>query len=80
MYVDGRHWNPGRPKGSKSKSGTIPPGKRASYMITFPNGYIEMTNNLRSFCKKYEISRAGMNRVLSGMYDKWKGYDIIHFG
>ena len=70
----------GRPTGSKSATGTTPPGKRASYLITFPNGHHEVTNNLREFCREYKVSRAGLNRVLNGTYNNFKGFDIIHFG
>lgn len=69
-----------RPKGSKSAEGTTPPGKRASYLITWPNGHHEVTDNLREFCRANKLSRSGLNRVLSGEYNSWKGFDIIHFG
>jgi len=78
--VDRRKYNQGRPKGSKSSPNAGIPGKKASYMITLPNGYMTVTNNLRKFCRENSVSRAGMYRVLDGTYDSWRQYDIQYFG
>jgi len=78
--IDRRKYNKGRPRGSKSRPDAGQPGKPASFMITFPNGDITMTTNLRKFCREYKISRPDMYRVLDGTYNNWRGWDIQYFG
>jgi group I intron endonuclease len=45
-----------------------------NYLITFPDGHKEIIKNLTTFCKKLNLDRRSMHRVISGKYKKHKGF------
>lgn len=47
--------------------------KRKEYIIISPENIGVMTKDLRGFCKKYDLSKSGMNAVANGYYTQHRG-------
>lgn len=45
-----------------------------TYLITFPNGKTQATNNLWQFCKDHNLTSTAMFRILKGKQKQHKGF------
>jgi len=49
-----------------------------NYLITFPDGKETVTNNLRSFCRQYNLTRPLMIMVAKGRHNHHKGFKCVY--
>lgn len=44
------------------------------YLITFPDGHIEIIKNLAKFCRENDLNRGHMHKIISGRRKQHKGF------
>ena len=66
-----------KPERTLSHKTNIGKSKSKSYIITFPDGKIEIITNLRQFCEKYKLSQSKMCLVSNGKRNHHKDFKII---
>ncbi len=62
-------------KMSETKKGQVSYTK--NWLVTFPDGHEEKTDNMAEFCRKYSLHRGNMSSVASGKMNHYKKYKVI---
>ena len=62
-------------KMSESKKGKV--SWSNNWLVTFPDGHEEKTDNMAEFCRKYNLHKGNMSSVASGRLNHYKKYKVI---